>query len=392
MTALVPPPRPIGAESTSLRTSGPLRRNGAMKMEWATTTQWPPCSGASVGTAQRSLSYRCRRSTRHRTRTRPFRLPSRHASSFDHTSGTWHISENFLAGLGRKVDCSGIDDMLTNAGVFSSATATAGNFVRAKDRAASRAWNLWAESQVRFAWEHYVSTMTSACENVGDVAAATIRQRDLAKRFVSLTPTNADVMPEADQEEAVAGFEKWVTTRKAQSKMFEWHWGNLEAYWSYTRHKAATRFISHLGHREFVDSLTSMLPVLCAFDRPVCARFVAAFARQMAALECEPHFANIREAAARDGCGLTVQETDAPGSALAYDFCLENGLHRLAKMDQGLRLGMSSAATVHTFFAGLPERFYFLKALKGLENCDSPLSPELNDMQLHHPFSKLCPT
>mmetsp|Transcript_22392 Transcript_22392/g.58358 ORF Transcript_22392/g.58358 Transcript_22392/m.58358 type:complete len:204 (-) Transcript_22392:2035-2646(-) len=171
MTALVPPPRPIGAESTSLRTSGPLRRNGAMKMEWATTTQWPPCSGASVGTAQRSLSYRCRRSTRHRTRTRPFRLPSRHASSFDHTSGTWHISENFLAGLGRKVDCSGIDDMLTNAGVFSSATATAGNFVRAKDRAASRAWNL--------------------------------------------------------------------------------------------------------GHREFVDSLTSMLPVLCAFDRPVCARFVA---------------------------------------------------------------------------------------------------------------------
>mmetsp|Transcript_22392 Transcript_22392/g.58370 ORF Transcript_22392/g.58370 Transcript_22392/m.58370 type:complete len:92 (-) Transcript_22392:1781-2056(-) len=91
-------------------------------------------------------------------------------------------------------------------------------------------------------------------------------------------------------------------------------------------------------------------------------------------------------------------------------------------MDQGLRLGMSSAATVHTFFAGLPERFYFLrrfeewadgqteiredggggggrrrsradlKALKGLENCDSPLSPELNDMQLHHPFSKLCPT
>eukprot|EP00037_Helgoeca_nana_P014048 m.130121 g.130121 ORF g.130121 m.130121 type:complete len:68 (-) comp22365_c0_seq4:1069-1272(-) len=39
--------------------------------------------------------------------------------------------------------------------------------------------------------------------------------------------------------------------------------------------KAWSDYINDLGHEEFVKSLYAMMPGLCAFDRPVCARFVA---------------------------------------------------------------------------------------------------------------------
>jgi hypothetical protein len=166
------------------------------------------------------------------------------------------------------------------------------------------------------------------------------------------------------------------------------------------------------------------MPGLCAFDRPVCARFVAAFIRQIEGLKHQPHFKNIYDAMIRDGCALTFQEGETPGTSLAFDYFLENGMHRLAKMDQGLRLGMSDDGSITTFFAGLGERFQFLKkledwiarrgrggadndvgggvqrrerpradaaALEKLLGMESPLDPELDGDELHHMYSKIQP-
>lgn len=370
--------------------------------------------------------------------------------------GMWHISEHYLKGLGKKMESSGVDSHLTECGVFTSATATRNNWVNAKDGAASRAWNLWSESQTRFAWDSYIDDLKArvntddggsvgdapstqpnvadggASDASGQSSAASTSVHDelrLAERFVRLTPSTINDMADADRLCAAKMFEAWVKGRSSKSEMFRFHWESIEAYWGYTRHKAATRFVSALGATEFVKSLHAMLPVLCAWDRPVCARFLAAFARQIAALKNDAQFDHIWEAMKRDGCGLTMQETSKPGTALAYDFVIENGLHRFAKMDQSLRRGMSDPKSINTFFAGLPERFEVLRkvqqwqrggdddsemdevsdeaeqradrsltrswrdraALQNLESVPSPLNHDEDGKPLHHPLSKLCP-
>jgi hypothetical protein len=220
--------------------------------------------------------------------------------------------------------------------------------------------------------------------------------------------------------------------------MFNFHYGNIEAFWAYTRHKAATRFITALGYQELIASLHQMLPLYFAMDRHACARFVPAFARQLTALKYNPNFADIYASIQRDGCCITVQDRNVPGSAVALDFCLENGLHKMAKMDQILRLQMSDPKSQNTFFAGITARHAFLSrfetwlandnadddwdedavsskstadkdnpdsnathwrqrsrdeqnALENLREEQSPLCRENDGIPLHHPHSKLQP-
>jgi hypothetical protein len=356
--------------------------------------------------------------------------------------GMWHISQNYLAGMGKKVENSGVDAALTDAEVYTSATATANSFTAGKDRAASRGWNKWAEVQMQKAWSDYINDLredvakhVSGVSN-DDAAAVKLVEDQLARAvaFVKLTPAAplSDDMDEAGRDKAVQEFDVWASERREASEMFRFHFDSIHAYCVYTRNKAATRFITYLGHEEFVKSLYAMMPGLCAFDRPVCARFVAAFVRQIEALKHQPHFAGIWDSVRKDGSGLTVQERAILGTSWAHDYTLEETVHRLAKMNELLRQGMSNPASISTFFAGLPERYMFLNrfeqwaagnsdggafgtdadgepcaaesavkqvprsrvdlvSIKLLENMPSPLAHDHDGDNLHHPLSKVRP-
>jgi hypothetical protein len=148
--------------------------------------------------------------------------------------GLWHCSLNYLKGMGRQVECSGVDDMVTDAGIFTSATATSSNFINAADRAASRAWNLWAESQIRQAWTYYIDDLQAEVEAAGESAEgrALLVKLARAQAFAKLTPKNplSDEMTVTNRDRAAMDFEEWVAKRKKQSKMFQFHMENIEGF------------------------------------------------------------------------------------------------------------------------------------------------------------------
>lgn len=150
-------------------------------------------------------------------------------------------------------------------------------------------------------------------------------------------------------------FEKFVHRRREQSETFDFHWTSVELFFTYNRHKRATRQIERLSAAEFNRSLGDLLVIYAGWNRPTCLRFTAAwqtiFTSVTSGSGCEWND-HIRDTVA-SGEALTVQRTGVAGTAVALDYHLENQLHRWAKASEFLRVHMSSPGLVSTFFTTL---------------------------------------